>query len=95
MMESSCCPLVRVLMAAGEMSKPSETVSIAVRKIVSLSNVNSQHDPHSVEFQFLTLKAAPTKGNEGSEEKVENPLVIKPFLPSEHATLFSEVVGLP
>ena len=59
-----------------------------------LSNVNSQHDPHSGEFQFPTLKAPPMKGNEGNDSKVENPLVIKPLFPLEHATLFNEVVGV-
>jgi len=67
---------------------------MAVKRIVVSSNVNSQHDPHSGELKFSTLKAPPTKGNVGSEEKVENPLVIKPFSPLEHATLLSEVVGL-
>jgi len=49
------------------------------------------HDPQSGEFPFTMLEKAPTKGNEGSEESVENPWVIKPLGPLEHAKLLSEV----
>src|SRR6266404_3313636 len=98
-MESGTTPLrvftfARVIMAFCEMSKPSEIVSMAVTKIEVPWDVSFQHDPHAVEFQFLTAKTPPMPGKEGSEAKVEKPLVIKPLTPSEHATLFSEVWGL-
>ena len=88
-------PRVRLLTAACERLKPEEIVSMAVTKMVTpvAGSVNSQHDPHSGEFQLWTVKPPPMKGNVGSLLKVGN-LVTRPLAPLEHATLFIDSLPL-
>ena len=87
-------PPVRVFMASSEMSKPSETVSMAVTRIELPLNDNFQHDPHSGEFQLPTAKTPPMSGNVGRSLSLLNPAVSKPLGPLEQATSSSEVEGL-
>src|SRR6266702_444786 len=87
---SSARPFVSVFMASSERLKPSPAWSTAMTLIDWPPNDICQHDPHAVEFQPPTAWAAPILGNDGSEPKVVNFFVSRPFAPSEQATVESE-----
>jgi len=52
-----------------------------------LTKVSFQQVPQPAELNPVTAGAPPMWGNLGREPKVVNPLVIKPFVPVEHATV--------
>ena len=84
-------PPIRVATAASESSKPEEIVSMAVTRTVAplTGLVNCQHDPHSGEPQFPTVKPLPMLGNVGRLPKIWK-LSTRPLGPLEQATLFND-----
>src|SRR6266404_2073506 len=91
---STACPFVSVFMASSERLKPSPAWSIAMMLMDLPLYDTCQHDPQAGEFQPATAWAAPMLGNDGSEPKVVNPFVSRPFTPSEQATVESEPLAL-